>query len=167
MQKIHRIIKYLILRVIDAFYPPFKQFIPLQTFRYAACGGGNMLLDIFLYTISYNLILKKQNTFLGFVTISPYILSFILAFFITFPIGFYLSRYVVWQETKTSKRIQIFRYFTVVIACIILKYVLLKLFIESLELWPSIANILTTVFVVTFSYFTQRYFSFRNDKNLE
>ncbi len=167
MQKMHRTIRYLILRIIDAFYPPFKQVITMQTFRYAACGGGNMLLDIFLYTIFYNFVLQKENTFLGFVTISPYILSFIMAFCITFPIGFYLSRYVVWQETKTSKRIQIFRYFMVVLACIILKYVLLKFFIESLALWPSIANILTTVFVVTFSYFTQRYFSFRNNKSIK
>lgn len=166
MQRLHRTIRYFILHVIDTFYPPFKKFLPMQTFRYAACGGGNMLLDIFLYAIFYNFVLQKQNTFLGFVTISPYILSFIMAFFITFPIGFYLSRYVVWQETKTSKRIQIFRYFMVVIACIILKYVLLKFFIETLALWPSIANILTTILVVTFSYFTQRYFSFRNDEDV-
>lgn len=161
MRRLHRTIRFLILHTVDAFYPPFKKLMPMQTFRYAACGGGNMALDIFLYTVFYNFVLLKENTSIGFVTISPYILSFILTFFITFPLGFYLSRYVVWQETSTRKTIQAFRYFLVVMACILLKYVLLKLFIEVLGWWPSFANLMTTVIVVTFSYFTQRHFSFR------
>lgn len=161
MKQVHRKLRIYILHIVDAFYPIFSRFIPMQTFRYAACGGSNMLLDIALYSFFYNIVLQKKNVDLTFVTISPYIFSFILAFFITFPIGFYLSRYVVWQETGTKKSKQAFRYFLVVLACIVLKYTLLKLFIEYFLFWPSAANILTTIIVVSFSYLSQRHFSFR------
>ncbi|HCL82631.1 MAG TPA: phenylalanine 4-monooxygenase, partial [Chitinophagaceae bacterium] len=33
-----------IIALIDFFYPPFRKFISLQTFRYAACGGANTIL---------------------------------------------------------------------------------------------------------------------------
>src|SRR6267154_1237679 len=48
-----------IISFIDFFYPPFRKIMPVQTFRYAACGGANTFLDIFIYFISYNYILNN------------------------------------------------------------------------------------------------------------
>ena len=138
--------------------------MPLQTFRYAACGGANMLFDIALYSISYNYFLHKEIVYIGSIAISPYIFAFLITFCVSFPVGFYLSRYVVWQETQTKKRIQGFRYFLVVAACIALNYFFLKLFVDKLHWWPTVAKIVTSVFVVLFSYLTQRNFSFRAAK---
>lgn len=166
MQKLHAFIRKYILAVVDAFYPLVKRFMPLQTFRYAACGGANMLFDIFIFTISYNYFLNKQIVYIGSIAISPYIFAFLIAFCVSFPVGFYLSRYVVWQATQTKKRIQVFRYFLIVVACIALNYFFLKLFVEHFHWWPTISKIITSVFVVLFSYLTQRHYSFRveNDK---
>lgn len=136
--------------------------MPLQTFRYAACGGGNMVLDISLFTICYNFIIQKQVIDLGFIAISPHIFSFIFSFCISFPVGFYLSRYVVWQQTDTSKRIQLFRYFVVVMVCVLLNYFFLKIFIEQFNWWPTVAKLVTTPLVTAFSYFTQRHYSFKS-----
>ena len=60
MIKLHENIRSLILRVVDLFYPIFKNIMPLQTFRYAACGGFNTVLDISLFFVSYNFILHRQ-----------------------------------------------------------------------------------------------------------
>jgi hypothetical protein len=84
--------------VIDWFYPPFKKIMPVQTFRYAACGGGNTLLDIILFYISHTFILKEQFVETPFVTLSPHIAAFLMSFAVTFPVGFFLSRYVVFEE---------------------------------------------------------------------
>jgi hypothetical protein len=46
-------VKKWITDCIDFFYPPFSKLMPIQTFRYAACGGTNTLLDIFMYWFSY------------------------------------------------------------------------------------------------------------------
>ena len=61
MLKLHEIIRKIILDVIEWFYPLFKKVMTLQTFRYAACGGANTVLDILLFFVSYNFILHKDG----------------------------------------------------------------------------------------------------------
>ena len=146
---------------IDFFYPPFSRLMNRMTFRYAACGGANTLFDIFLFFISYNFIFDKQIVHLPFVSISPYIAAFMLSFCVTFPIGFLLNRYVVFQGSVIAGRIQLFRYGVTVIVSILLNYLFLKIFIEGLGMYPTVAKILTTFIVVGFSYLSQSYFTFK------
>lgn len=148
-------------RFIDFFYPPFSKVMNKLTFRYAACGGANTLLDIFLYFIAYNFIFQKQNVELPFVTISPYIAAFLFSFVFTFPIGFALSRYVVFQGSSMTGKASLFRYFLTVIGAILLNYFFIKLFVERFGFYPTIAKICTTVIVVIFSYISQSYFTFK------
>lgn len=161
MRKLHENIRSLILSVVDFFYPFFRKLMPLQTFRYAACGGFNTVLDISLFFVSYNFILVKQPVHLGFLTIGPHIAAFLIGFMVTFPIGFYLSRYVVFQETSVRKAKQLAKYFTVVFGCLLLNYAFLKLFVDLFGWYPTPSKILTTVFVVAFSYVSQKNFTFR------
>lgn len=135
--------------------------MPLQTFRYAACGGFNTLLDIALFFLSYNFILHKQPVHIGILTIGAHIAAFLIGFCITFPIGFYLSRYVVFQETSVAKREQLGKYFMVVLGCLFLNYGFLKLFVDVFKWYPTPSKICTTVFVVAFSYLTQKNFTFK------
>lgn len=136
--------------------------MPLQTFRYAACGGANTSLDITLFFISYNFILKKQPIHILFLTIGPHIAAFLFGFIVTFPIGFYLSRYVVFQETTVRKREQLGKYLTVVLGCLFLNYGFLKLFVDVLYWYPTPSKIVTTFFVVAFSYLTQKNYTFKS-----
>ena len=161
MRNLHEYIRSLILSVVDLFYPIFKNIMPLQTFRYAACGGFNTVLDISLFFVSYNFILKKQPVQIGFLTIGAHIAAFLIGFIVTFPIGFYLSRYVVFQETSVKKATQLAKYFTVVFGCLILNYAFLKLFVDLFGWYPTPSKILTTVFVVAFSYVSQKNFTFK------
>ena len=126
-----------------------------------------MLFDIAIYSVAYNYFTHKEIVYIGGFAISPYIFAFLIAFFVSFPVGFYLSRYVVWQQTQTKKRIQVFRYFLVVVACIALNYLFLKIFIEQFHWWPTISKIATSVIVVLFSYMSQRNFSFRAAEPIE
>src|SRR5215216_2317239 len=130
MQRVHHKIRNTVFAVLDIFYPFFKRFMPLQTYHYAACGGSNTLLSLCIYSVSYNFIFKKQVVHLGPLAFEPYIAALFIAFIITFPIGFYLSMYVVFQGSYLRKRIQLLRYFMVAMACVGLNYILLKLFIE-------------------------------------
>jgi len=161
MMKLHDYTRKLLLSVIDFFYPWFKKLMPLQTFRYAACGGFNTCLDISLFFLSYNYIFSKSPIQIYFLTISPHIAAFLTGFCVTFPIGFYLSRYVVFQETTVRKREQLGKYFTVVLGCLILNYGFLKLFVEVFQWYPTPSKIFTTFFVVAFSYLTQKHYTFK------
>jgi len=51
-----------------------------------------------------------------------------------------------------------------VAGAIFLNYILLKLFVEYLLIWPTVAKIITTVFVVAYSYMVQRYYTFKTGK---
>jgi putative flippase GtrA len=165
MKKAHNYTRQTILSFIDLFYPLFKHFMPIQTFRYAACGGFNVLFSIVLYSIGYNFIFKKQDVSLGFITLSAHIAAdYLFAIWIAFPVGFYLSRYVVFQESTLKRRVQLFRYFLVNVGSIILNYLFLKLFIDQLHFFPTIGKAATTVFVIIYSYVSQRNFSFKTHK---
>lgn len=154
-------IRHLIFKIIDWTYQPFKKYIPSETFRYAVTGGFNTALDIFLYFFFYNFILDKQNVDFGFVVVSPHIAAFIFVFPITFLTGFLLAKYITFTNSPIQGRVQFFRYAIAVGGAILLNYILLKFFVEYLSIWPTIAKIITTVFVVAYSYIIQRYFTFK------
>jgi putative flippase GtrA len=86
---------------------------------------------------------------------------FLLAFFVSFPTGFLLMRFVVFQESALKGRVQFFRYFITVTISLTLNYFFLKFFVERLHIFPTIAKIITTFIVIGFSYVSQKNFSFK------
>ena len=161
MYQFHVKVKKAILSFLDFFYPMFHRFLPLQTYRYAACGGGNLLLNIVLMFVFYNFLFEKQVFHLGFLAFQPHIASFLLAFLVTFPIGFYLSMFVVFPGSHLPKNIQLFRYFLVSMACLVLNYFFLKLFVDVCHWYPTPSQFVNAILVTAFSYISQRFFSFR------
>lgn len=155
----------LILQILDLFYLPFKKLMNKQTYYYAACGGGNLVLDLLLYYVSFHYIFKKEvfHVF-GKLAFEPYIAAFLFAFIITFPIGFALSKYVVWTESNIKGRIQLFRYFVIVLINLLLNYALLKIFIEVFGIFPTISKALTIIIVTVFSYLSQKHYTFKIKK---
>jgi hypothetical protein len=164
MRKVHYKVRGYIFSVLDFFYPLFKSFLPLQTYHYAACGGLNTVVGWVVYFISYNYIFQKQVFDIGFFAFEPHIAALFFSFLITFPLGFYLSMYVIFQGSYLKRRVQLFRYFLVIIGCAIVNYVCLKVFVEVFGWYPTPSQIITTGFVVLFNYFFQRNFSFKSDK---
>jgi len=154
-------IRNIIFGLIDGVYQPFKKLIPPETFRYAATGGFNTALDIFLYFCFYNFILHKQIVDFGFVAVSPHIAAFIFVFPITFITGFLFAKYITFTASPIRGNVQLFRYAMTVAGSIFLNYILLKFFVEYLLIWPTISKIITTVFVVAYSYIVQRYYTFK------
>lgn len=160
-----RTIRDLIQDIVDWFYIPFKKFIPIQTFRYAACGGSNTAFDIFLYFIIYNFVLNKQIVDLHLISISPHIAAFLIVFPITFTTGFILTKYITFPESQIRRRIQFFRYGLTVLGAIILTYLLLKLFVEQLGIYPTPSKMIAMVISIIYSYFTNKHFTFKLEKD--
>jgi putative flippase GtrA len=152
----------LIIDILDWFYQPFRKILPAETFRYIAMGGMNTFLDIFLYFICYNFILRKQVFELGFVVMSPHIASFVFVFPLTFTTGFLAAKYITFTNSLIKGKVQLFRYAIIVVGAIVLNYVFLKIFVEYLFIWPTVAKLLTTILVVTYSYLVQRNFVFKS-----
>ena len=161
MTNLAKNIRLLIIQVIDYFYTPFQRFIPLETFRYAATGGFNTVLDITLYFICYNFVVDKQIIDLQIVSISPHIAAFLIVFPLTFFTGFLFAKFITFTSSPIRGRIQLIRYLISVSGSIFLNYVFLKGLVEFGGLWPTFAKIITTCIVVVYSYFTQKFFTFK------
>jgi putative flippase GtrA len=164
MISLARKIRNIIIALIDWFYSPFSRFIPLETFRYGATGGLNTMFDIFLYFVFYNFVLDKEIIDLKYISISPHIAAFLFVFPITFTTGFLLAKYVTFTQSILRGKIQLFRYGLSVTGSILLNYLFLKFFVEVVGLWATVSKILTTFFVVIYSYFIQKHFTFRTGK---
>lgn len=151
----------LVLPMIDFFYPPFRRLMNLQTFRYAASGGGNTLLGLIIYFISYKYIFAEKVFHFGFYAFEGHIAALIVSFCITFPVGFFMSKYVVFSDSNMKGRIQLFRYLMICLFNLLFNYLLLKLFVEKFNIYPVFAQVLTLSIVIVFSYIAQRNFSFK------
>ncbi|MCG2418556.1 GtrA family protein [Aequorivita sp. F47161] len=150
-----------IIKFIDAFYFLFRRFLPLKTYRYAVCGGGNLVFDIFLYFVFYNFIFAKQNLDLHFVVLSPHIASLFFVFPITFVTGFLLQKFITFQASNLPWQVQFFRYFLVGMGALVLNYICLKIFVDGFGFYPTPSKVLTTFIVVIYSYLLQNAFSFK------
>jgi putative flippase GtrA len=48
-----------------------------------------------------------------------------------------------------------------------LNYILLKIFVETLHIYPIIAQIMTTCIIVLVSYLVQKHYAFKSEKKEE
>lgn len=158
-------IREFVLKLIDLFHPPFRRWIPLQTFRYLACGGGVTILGLVVYFLSYNFLLKGDFLHIGALSITRYIAAYIVSFFVAFPVGFFLSKFVVFSDSDLRGRVQLFRYGVLQVLNIFLNWFLLHLFAGFLGFWATPSQALTSCILAVFSYFFQRYVSFRIRKD--
>ncbi len=155
-------IRDFILPIIDFFYRPFRKWMPLQTFRYAAAGGGNTLLGFLVYYISYHYILEESSFSFGFYAFKAHVAALFFSFCVSFPVGFFLAKYVVFSDSSLKGRVQLFRYFMICLFNLALNYILLKILVEYFRVYPVLAQIITSTVVILFSYLAQRHFSFRS-----
>ncbi len=159
--------KHFLTSLIDRFYPPFRRFMPLTTFRYAACGGANTLMGLVIYAISFRYIFNREIFHFGISAFKPHVAALFLSSSIVFIAGFLLNRYVVFVGSHLRGRIQLFRYLLSFLFNLVLNYLVLKLLVEVL-FWDALpSQVITTVLIIAVSYLTQKHFSFRTRKTAD
>lgn len=148
--------------VVDrAYVPPFSTVVSARIFRYGVCGGVNMVLDAVWYFIIYHFLVCGRFTDLGFVVVSPHIMSLAIVFPITFLNGFWLNRNVVFGSGEAGVAGQMGRYAVTVGGSILLNYVVMKLLVEVAMIWPTPSKLITTAVCAVYSYLVGRYYTFR------
>ena len=161
MQKLAQIIT----KIIDFVYSPFQKYVPREIFRYAACGGGNMVLDWILYCITYNFIVGHELVYLSLaghsLCLTPHIASLCIVFPITLLTGFWLNKYVTFTQSSLHGARQLARYIMIVAVNLAINYFGLKLLVEVSGWYPTPSKICITLFTVVISFLGQKYFTFR------
>jgi putative flippase GtrA len=158
------VIKQALLKFIDFFYPPFKRIVEPQTFRYAVCGGSNALLNLIVFYSCYNFVFDENVLYFFKIEITRYIASYLVALSISFPVGFCLNKFVVFQSSNLMGKTQLIRYGSLAMMNVFLDYALLHLLIGYLGLWATPSQAFIIVLLSMISYFYQTYFSFKTVK---
>lgn len=162
---------HIITKIIDFFYRPFSRWFSPQLFRYAVCGGGNMVLDWVLYFLIYNFVIGHQLLYItlpfrdgvGFC-ITPHIATLCIVFPITLLTGFWLNKYVTFTQSNLRGSKQLMRYITIVALNLAVNYFGLKLCVECFGWYPTPSKMIITLITIAISYFGQKYYSFRINK---
>ena len=165
-------VAHVITAVIDFFQRPFDRWVSKELFRYAACGGGNLVFDWLLYFLIYNFVIGHEIVNLKLdignwtleQAITPHIATLCIVFPITLLTGFWLQKYVTFTQSNLHGARQLVRYILVVLINLAVNYYGLKLCVETLGWYPTPSKMVVTIVTVIISYFCQKYFTFRVQK---
>ena len=151
----------ILIKLIDSFYFIFSRFMPLKTFRYAVCGGGNLVFDLLLYFLFYHYIFHKEDVDLHFFVLSSHIASLFFVFPITFFTGFLLNKYITFQDSNIPGKVQFVRYLMVALGAIGLSYLCMKLFVDVMKFYPTPSRIASALSLGVASYYVHKLFTFK------
>ena len=160
-------ITQIITKIIDFFYRPFSRYIPQQLFRYAFCGGSNLVFDWVLYFLLYNFVIGHELVYITLpfasspLCLTPHILTFLIVFPITLFTGFWLNRNITFTQSSLRGYKQLWRYILIVFLNLLVNYLGLKLLVDILGIYPTPSKMIITIFTVVISFFGQKYFSFK------
>ena len=162
----------IITKIIDFFYRPFSKWVSEQLFRYAACGGGNLVLDWVLYFLVYNFVIGHEIVSFQFSVfsfqftqaITPHIATLCIVFPITLLTGFWLQKYVTFTQSNLHSARQLIRYILIVAVNLAVNYFGLKLCVEIWGWYPTPSKMAITILTVIVSYLGQKYYTFRVNK---
>lgn len=151
----------LILAIIDFFYPPFKKFISLHNFRYLATGGSTFALGNIIYYIAFKFLFQTDEVDVWFFALKRETAALAVDFAVVIPVSFILNKYVVFTHSQIKGRIQLFRFINLQFINILLNYVLhVKLFVDILQIYPTVSRVIVSILIAAFSYIYQHYFTF-------
>ena len=152
-----------IIRAIDLFYiRPVAAVLPRQVFRYAVCGGVNVVFGWGCYFLIYNFLIDKQLVDLGVVAVSAHVAAMLITFPLTFFAGFWLNRHVAFRRSPIPSGTQLLRYLLSVAGSVVVNYVCLKFFVEYCAIWATPSQMLATCITTVYSFFAAKYFTFRH-----
>lgn len=132
-----------------------------QTFRYAVCGSSNVVLSFTTFSIMYHLVIANTVVKIGFLAVESYNVALIVSSLLSFFVGFLLNKYIVFEESNLRGRVQLFRYLLSYISNLCLNYILLKILVKYLRLFPVPAQLIVTAIIIFLSYLTQRHYTFK------
>ncbi len=154
-----------ITQIIDWLYiKPLRGFVPLQTFRYAVCGGGNLVINWLLYALLYDVVLGFDYLNLGFVYISRHIAALAVTFPVTLFTGYWLQSRISFKGSPLGDRVSSVRYLVTTLGSLAINYVFLKILVEWAGLHAPVAQVVTSLITIVYSYLLQKYWTFRGAK---
>jgi len=131
-----------------------------QFLRFIVSAGLGFLVDVFAFYLFYHNFLVQKTYFILFTTVRNSTLSLAISFFLGVVVNFIITKYFVFSESKSSGVKQFFRFILVATVGFFANLLVLKFFIQDVQMYPPVARPVAALSLFFASYFVHRFFSF-------
>jgi putative flippase GtrA len=132
-----------------------------KPFRYLATAGIATVVDVSVYFVMFNYIIKKTNLEIGELIIGAPTLSLILSFTCGLMTNFFLTKNFVFDNSDLKSSSQFIRFVVVAIAVFISNYYLMNFLIKVMDWYPTLSRGFSAISIGVLSFLTHKTFSFR------
>ena len=137
-----------------------SKIIKNQVVRFVLSAGAGFLVDVSAYYIFYHNLLTEKTYQIFNVEVRNSTLSLALSFFLGVVVNFLITRYMVFTESKSAPSKQFIRFASVAIIGFFANLGVIKLLIQSFNMYPPVARIVAALSLFFASYFVHKLFSF-------
>ncbi|MCJ8209668.1 GtrA family protein [Mucilaginibacter sp. RS28] len=138
----------------------FQQLMRNQIFRFVISAGTGFLVDIIAYYVLYNFVFTAHSYQIINHSVSNYLLSLIISFFMGVLVNFLINRFLVFSESTLAPYKQAIRFFSVAIIGFFANMLVLKFMVTIVHLYPPVARIAAALSLFFASFFVHKLFSF-------
>ncbi len=131
-----------------------------QVFRFVLSAGTGALVDVSAFHLFYHNIFESKTYQVLSLTLGNYTVSLAISFFLGVIVNFLITRYVVFNESKSKPSKQFIRFISVAIVGYFANWSIVKLFILKLNFDPDAARVIAICSLFFASYFIHKMFSF-------
>jgi putative flippase GtrA len=131
-----------------------------QVFRFVLSAGMGFLVDVSAFYLFYhNLLTQHSYKILG-VSLRNSTVSLAISFFLGVMVNFLMTKYLVFQESKSRPSKQFIRFISVAIIGFFANLAAVKILIQIFGLYPPVARPIAALSLFFASYFIHKVFSF-------
>lgn len=128
--------------------------------RFIFSAGTGALVDVSVFYLLYhNLLLQPSYQVFSF-SIRNSTLSLAISFFMGVVVNFFITRYLVFTESKSKASKQFIRFIAVAIVGFMANLAIVKIMIQAFDIYPPVARIIAILSLFFASYFIHKVFSF-------
>ncbi len=138
-----------------------KHLLKLKVVRYFFAAITATLVDVSMYFVAYNFILRKQDWDLSFITITAPTISLGISFCFGITTNFTLTKLFVFKESDLRTRYQFIRYVMVALAMLFLNYILMSVLIRQFDWYPTPSRAFAAISIGVLSFTLHKFYSFR------
>jgi putative flippase GtrA len=118
------------------------------------------LVDIGSFPLLYHNIYPEKTYHILFINLDHYALSFTISFTMGVIVNFFVTRYFVFSESKSSPSKQFLRFASVAVLGYFANLGILEVFINDVHIKPFFARPAAALSLFFASYFVHKFFSF-------
>ena len=131
-----------------------------QVFRFVFSAGIGFLVDISAFHLFYHSIFIQKTYKVFSYTLGNYTLSLAVSFFLGVVVNFLITRYIVFNKSKSKTSKQFIRFVSVAIIGYFGNLLIIRILIETFNVYPDLARIMAALSLFFASYFIHKVFSF-------